>query len=261
MRCLHRIITNKRKEIEKLKQIRPLHYLKTDKVDHSRDFVSSIRNPGLSIIAEIKKKSPSAGILRKTFNLRAIAESYEQNKADCLSVLTDAEFFGGSCEFIRQIKEFTKIPILRKDFIIDAYQIYESRAAGADAILLIVRLLKPERLREFLKLATQLDLACLVEIHSKEEIDIAVKSGAAILGINNRDLDTLDVDINLSLQLRPFVPEGTLVISESGINNDHHVRCMAKAGFDGILVGESLMRSVNPGRMVYDFKRESQNPN
>lgn len=236
----------------------PVHRFEDASFLSSEDFIGAIRKPGLSIIAEIKRKSPSAGLLREKFNPLVLANSYKQNKADALSILTDQHFFGGSCDIVHRVKNTVRIPILRKDFIIDEYQIYESKAVGADAILLIVRILGKETLKQFLALAEQLGLDCLVEVHSLKELRFAVELGVPLIGINNRDLDTLKVDISLSLKLKQYIPEDVLVISESGIRNVDHIQRVCDSGFDGVLVGESFMQSDDPGGLLRSFKTTQQ---
>jgi indole-3-glycerol phosphate synthase len=259
MKLLDQIVKSKQKEIDQCKSVRPVESLNLNTDFESRDFISAIRNPGFSIIAEIKGKSPSAGILRPDFDPLVIAGSYEQNNADCLSILTDSEFFGGSCDILSRIKNSTKIPILRKDFIIDSYQIHESKAVGADAILLIVHLLERDIIQEFLHLARHLNLACLVEVHSREELETAIDSGSSFIGINNRDLDTLEVNLQCSLNLRPHVPDEILIISESGMKTSDDIRRIRDAGFHGVLIGESLMRADDPGELLQEFKNSEQN--
>jgi indole-3-glycerol phosphate synthase len=214
----------------------------------TRSFAEAIRSHDLdelSCIAEVKKASPSKGIIAKKFNPEAIARDYELGGAKALSVLTDEKYFLGSPEYLRRIKERTSLPILRKDFIIDDYQIYESRVMGADAILLIVAALRESELLRFMNLARDLDVECLVECHAKNEIDRAVNCGATMIGINNRDLNTFDVSLETSLTLKRFIPNSTIAVSESGIRNAHHVDMLRQLGFDAILVGEHLMSQEN----------------
>ncbi|MCU0640625.1 MAG: indole-3-glycerol phosphate synthase TrpC [Candidatus Margulisbacteria bacterium] len=202
--------------------------------------------PGkFSLIAEMKKASPSAGVLVDHYQPANLARAYEEAGARALSVLTDGPFFQGRLEHLSEAKEATTIPVLRKDFIIDEAQIYESRIGGADAILLIVRLLTDAELKAFLSLARELTLNCLVETHNAAEVERALKSGANFIGINNRDLDTLQVDLNTTLTLLAKYPElkNRLVISESGISNGAEVKKLKAKGASGILVGESLLKS------------------
>ncbi len=246
MNKLDEIIAHKRKEVEELKRTKPLAELQRtlDSLPSVRDFAAAVADHGfddISCIAEIKKASPSRGVITTSFVPEKIARDYVRGGARAISVLTDKTFFQGSPEFIGIVKRQARIPILRKDFIVDEYQVYESRAIGADAILLIVAALNDEQLFRFLTTAQQLRLSCLVECHSKNEIEHAMNCGATIIGINNRDLATFEVSLETSLNLKRFIPNHVLAVSESGIRNAHHVYQLRQAGFDCILVGEQLM--------------------
>lgn len=208
-----------------------------------RDFAAAIGREGMSLIAEVKKASPSAGIIREDFDPVAIARAYADAGAAAISVLTDEKYFQGSLTFLEDIRAAVNIPLLRKDFIIDAYQIAEARVSGADAILLIVHLLDDETLRSFLDRAHELGMKCVVESHSKEELERAVASGAEILGINNRDLHTFKVDVETAIAFAPLVPRERIVVGESGIKTADDVRRLGKAGVSAILVGETLIKS------------------
>jgi indole-3-glycerol phosphate synthase len=208
-----------------------------------RDFGAALKKPGISIIAEMKRKSPSAGILRKDFDPAAIAREHEKASAAALSVLTDGEYFGGRDGDILKAKNGCRLPVLRKEFIIDEFQIFESRKLGADAVLLIVRILSEAELRRYLEIAESLNLACLVETRNREELEKAIQAGAKIIGVNNRDLDTLAVDLRASLDLAAKIPEEAVKVSESGIRSAADVRMLRDAGFDALLIGEALMRA------------------
>lgn len=213
-----------------------------------RDFKSAISKAGrINLIAELKKASPSAGILRENYEPVTLAKAYEEAGAAALSVLTDYKFFQGALANLKAAKESTTIPVLRKDFIIDELQITESRLAGADAILLIVRILNAETLKKYLMRCAELKLAALVEVHNEAEIETALAAGAEILGINNRDLDTLKVDFNLSLNLPNKFPElkNKVLVSESGIQTKSQINELKSAGFKAVLVGETLLKSSN----------------
>jgi indole-3-glycerol phosphate synthase len=210
-------------------------------LSEARDFHSALKKPGISIIAEMKRKSPSAGILRKDFDPAGIAREYETASASALSVLTDRDYFGGRDDDILKAKNGCGLPVLRKEFIIDEFQIFESRHLGADAILLIVRILSEAELRRFLHIAGTLGLACLVETRNEAEIKKAVQAGAKIIGVNNRDLDTLAVDLTTSLDLAERIPNDAVKVSESGIRSAGDVRTLRDAGFDALLIGEALM--------------------
>jgi indole-3-glycerol phosphate synthase len=192
-------------------------------------------------IAEIKKASPSKGLIAKSFSPEKIGREYKQGGASALSVLTDRKYFQGHPNFVMAAKSASHLPILRKEFIVDEYQIYESRMIGADAILLIVAALSDLQLKSYIATATELTLSVLVECHSKDEIDRALKAGAKIIGINNRNLQNFIVDVGMSFNLKKFIPNGCISVSESGIHNHNTVERLSQAGFDAILVGEHLM--------------------
>ncbi|MEE8638207.1 MAG: indole-3-glycerol phosphate synthase TrpC [Candidatus Margulisiibacteriota bacterium] len=243
------IIFNKRQEVTSLKVLLSgKHPRKLAKdLPKPRDFLKAFRKGKFSLIAEIKKASPSAGIIREDFKPISLAKTYEECGASAISVLTDDKFFQGKLENIKFAKESTTLPVLRKDFMIDESQIYESRIAGADALLLIARVLEDTDLVELIKLTESLGMQTLVEVHSAEEVERVLKTRAKIIGINNRDLDTFKVDLNNTLQLMGKYPKlkDRIVISESGIKTHEDVEALKKAGVDGVLIGESLLRSKN----------------
>ena len=208
-------------------------------------FQNALAAPGLSFICEVKKASPSKGIISEDFPWMDIAKDYDEGGASAISVLTEPEFFLGSDQYLREISAAVKIPALRKDFIIDPYQIYEAKLWGAKAVLLICALLEPETLASFIKTADELALDCLVEIHSEEEAMEAIGAGAKIIGINNRDLTTFNVDTGLASRLKKIIPAGILTVAESGINNVSDIRQLKETGVDAVLIGESLMRSAD----------------
>lgn len=208
-----------------------------------RDFRSALRQEGISLIAEIKRASPSRGDILPGVDAVEIAALYEQCGARAISVLTDEKYFKGKLDDLTNAHRHVRVPCLRKEFIVDEYQIYEARAAEADAILLIVRCLDDEELKSFYKLARTLEMEVLVETHTAEEIERALEAGAHIIGINNRDLDSLDVDVNRSLELKKLVPGGNILVSESGIYTRAQVQQLEDGGVDAILVGESLLSS------------------
>jgi indole-3-glycerol phosphate synthase len=206
-----------------------------------RGFRRSLERDPFALIAEIKKASPSRGLIVEDFDHRRLAAEFKAGGARALSVLTDKNYFSGDPSFIQEVKEVVDLPVLRKDFIIDEYQVFESRAIGADAMLLIVRALQPEELRRFYELATFLGMDVLVETHSEQDISIANSIGADIIGINNRDLDTFQVSIKTSIDLIPFVDERALAVSESGISSRRDVLALKEAGFRAALVGEGIV--------------------
>jgi len=257
---LKEILEHKRIEVAARKQTISLLSIveSLEGVAPSRGFADAIRSheqDELACIAEIKKASPSKGIIAKSFKPETIAGDYEKGGAKAISVLTDEKYFLGSPDHLRRVKDRSTLPVLRKDFILDDYQIYESRAMGADAILLIVAALRESELLRFMALARDLDLDCLVECHKKSEIDRAVQCGATIIGINNRDLDTFEVSLETSLMLKRFIPNSTIAVSESGIRNAHHVDLLRQVGFDAILVGEHLMMQENRVKALNELLR------
>jgi len=207
------------------------------------DLASALRGERIQLIAEVKKASPSRGIIRPNFDPVEIAQIYAGNGAAAVSVLTEAKYFQGSLDHLREIKNSLpkKPPLLRKDFLFDPYQIYESRAYGADSLLLIVAILKPAKLQELLRLSHELHMSCLVEVHNEAEVEIALKSEAKIIGINNRDLTTFSVDIATTERLRPLISPDRIVVSESGIKERTDIEKLSQLGIDAVLVGESLM--------------------
>ncbi|MBI2436165.1 MAG: indole-3-glycerol phosphate synthase TrpC [Candidatus Magasanikbacteria bacterium] len=209
-----------------------------------REFASALHvQNGVSLIAEIKKASPSEGSIRADDDIIARAKLYESSGAHAISVLTDEKFFGGSLTYLSQVKKETTIPILRKDFIIDPYQVYESKLYGADAILLIATVLREETLIEFVDLAHELGLECLVETHTKEDIEKALKTNARVIGINARDLQTFEIDLENIVKLASCIPVDKIIVAESGIESSTDVMRLKQSGVNGILVGTALMRT------------------
>lgn len=245
---LKKIAEHKLAEVSRSKKTNPLQSLVTKQPAEQRDFIAALKNSSSpAIIAEIKKASPSKGLIREDFDVAEIAAAYAQNGAKCLSVLTDIEFFQGHPDYIGLAKSHCDLPVLRKDFIIDPYQIHESVALGADCILLIVAMLDDAQLIEFCQLAQELKLAVLVESHTREELDRAIKLPTPLMGINNRSLHTFQTDMQLSIQLKPYIPEDKIIITESGINTRADIKLMQSHGINTFLIGESLMRSKNIG--------------
>lgn len=211
----------------------------------TKDFKSALSGDRLSVICEVKKASPSKGLIRPDFHPSEIAKEYESAGADAISCLTEEYYFQGSSEYLKSIAECVSIPILRKDFIIDEYQIYEARAIGASAILLIAAILDKETLNRFYQLAASLSLDCLVEVHNESELDMAISIGAEIIGINNRNLKTFEVDLNTTGRLASHIPKDKLIVSESGIKNSKDMKAVRNLGASAVLIGETLMRSNN----------------
>jgi indole-3-glycerol phosphate synthase len=212
-----------------------------------RDFTAAVSGPDIRVIAELKQASPSRGVLRKDYRVRELAQAYEAGGAAALSVLTEEDYFRGSLTELIDARDATGLPALRKDFIVEPYQVYESAAAGADALLLIVAALDDKELRELTELSHRLRIAGLVEVHTEDELSRAIDAGARLIGVNNRDLKTLEVDLETSFRLRPKIPEGCVAVSESGIKTPEDLRRLADAGFNAVLIGESLMVKEDPG--------------
>jgi indole-3-glycerol phosphate synthase len=217
-------------------------------------FEQALRQQGLSFICEVKKASPSKGVIAVDFPYMEIAKDYEAAGASAISVLTEPEYFLGENQYLREIAAEVKIPTLRKDFIIDSYQIYEAALLGAKAVLLICALLDVDTLNSFIEITTALNLSSLVEIHDKEEAEKAVQAGARIIGINNRDLNTFTVNIDTSARLRRYIPAGIITVAESGVKSPDDVRTVKDHGFDAVLIGESLMRSADKKRFLAELK-------
>jgi len=250
------IIAYKKEELAETKRRVALVEIKNKAADAGpvRGFGKALSTvDGIGLIAEVKKASPSKGVIREDFDPVAIAKTYEESGASCLSVLTEQKFFQGKLEYLGMIRRAVKLPLLRKDFIIDEYQIYEARVAGADAILLIAACLEKKRIEDFLGMAAGLGLDVLVEAHTYKELDKALHAGAVLVGINNRDLSTFNVTVQTTLDLMKDIPEDRTVVSESGIKTREDVLMLQKAGVDAILVGESLMREKDIGRKVKEL--------
>jgi indole-3-glycerol phosphate synthase len=244
---LDRIVTEKRQEVAQKKRSLPVSALKArlDRRQASPDLASALSGNSMKLIAEVKKASPSKGVLRPVFDPVALAKTYARGGAAAISVLTEVNHFQGSLEHLASIKDEVSLPLLRKDFIFDPYQIYESAAFGADALLLIAAILSREQLEELLSLSRRLGLRCLVEVHNENEVEKARLAGADIIGINNRDLSTFAVDINTTHRLRPLIPEGRIVVSESGIKSREDVQKLREWGVNAVLVGEALVTASN----------------
>jgi len=220
--------------------------------DSSAPYTLNMLNE-ISIIAEIKKASPSRGIIRKDFDPLAIARVYEQHGAAAISILTDRKFFQGDLDYLLQVRDITSIPLLRKDFIIDAYQIYEARVAGADAVLLIAAALSQAELTDFFSLASTLGLHVLLEVHNQTELERALLTDAPIIGINNRDLKTFKVDLSVTTQLAHQIPNDRVIVSESGIHDARQLRFLKGLRVNAVLVGEALMAKEDIGRAFQEL--------
>jgi indole-3-glycerol phosphate synthase len=249
---LDRIVAHKRQEIETRNRVRPLSalYALVAQVPPARAFADNLGASGISLIAEVKRASPSQGALISDLDPPTLARAYASGGAAAISVLTDKRFFRGSLFDLQEVRDTVSLPVLRKDFIIEPYQIYEARAAGADAILLIMSILTDEAYRRLLALSQELGMAALVEVHNRAELDRALTPGPRIVGINNRNLHTFEVDLETTCALRPHVPPGVLLVAESGIQSAADVTRLADAGVDAILVGTALVTARDPGSMV-----------
>ncbi len=243
---LEQIPLYKQQELEYQKRCLPIAELRKMAWEQPPpcDFAAALQGDGIKLIAEVKKASPSRGVIRPQFNPVEIAWVYASNGASAISVLTETRYFQGSLDYMRQIRKALGnncLPLLRKDFLFDPYQVYESRAYGADSLLLIVAILEPEKLQELLQISHELDMTCLVETHNEKEVEIAVNSGARIIGINNRDLSTFVIDLSTTEKLRPLIPTDRIVVSESGIKKRDDMEKMKQLGVNAVLVGEFFM--------------------
>ena len=253
---LESIVAVKHQEVAAAKRRKPLEVVRADAESRvlTRDFVGALRAKvaaGLpAVIAEVKKASPSKGVIRQDFIPADIAQSYAEFGAACLSVLTDVQFFQGAVDYLKQARASCPLPVLRKDFMVDPYQIYESRAMGADAVLLIAACLDDAQMRDLEAIALGLDMAVLVEVHDEAELDRALALRTPLLGINNRNLKTFDVSLDTTLGLRSKVPAERLLVTESGIHTRDDVLRMGAAGVHAFLVGEAFMRAPEPGEAL-----------
>ncbi len=263
---LEKILAAKRREVEAAKARLPLGELQAQLADAPpvRPFLEPLLHPDrVGLIAEVKRASPSAGVIRPDFDPVEIALAYQQGGADCLSVLTDREFFQGDIEYLRAIRRRSRLPVLRKDFLIDPYQLYEARAAGADAVLLIAECLAPEELARLYRLSLELGMTPLVEIYQAENLRRVIELGVRLIGINNRNLHTFQTDLQHTLELLPQVPADRVVVSESGIRTAEDLQRLFAAGVKAVLVGEHLMRQADVAQAVQRLlagKQESDKP-
>jgi indole-3-glycerol phosphate synthase len=259
---LETIVKNKRAELVHLKREQPLDRLKERITEFPplRDFKGALMTPPtagetttIRIIAEVKKASPSKGIIREDFNPVELACTFEENGAVALSVLTDKKYFQGNFDYLASIKRATAIPLLDKDFIIDPYQIYQARMYGADAVLLIAAILSDDLLADYLELTEQLGLSALVEVHTLDELQRVLAMNTPIIGINNRNLATFQVSIKTSLELLTYIPEGTLIVSESGIDSKKEIISLRERGVHAFLIGEALMKEPDAGKKLREL--------
>ena len=240
---LSKIVAQKREEVDHKKKTASIARLQEQiaRRKPALDIAPALTGERIRVIAEVKQASPSHGIFNQNLNHTALALTYAECGAAAISVLTEGNYFMGSIEHLAAIREVVNLPLLRKDFIFDPYQVYESRACGADALLLIAAVLSQQQLQELMQLSHSLGMKCLIEVHTDSEVERAIRSQADIIGINNRDLNTFVVDINVTRRLRPLVPEDRLVVSESGIRSRKDIEKLARWGVDAVLIGEALV--------------------
>ncbi len=259
---LEEIVRAKWNEISLAKKRVPLDLLKRrmEGIPQPIDLRAALQSRPLAIIAEIKRRSPSAGWIRQDVNPVDVAASYQRAGAAAISVLTEEKFFGGHPSFLEAVRQRVSIPVLRKDFILEPYQLYESRVLGADAVLLIAALLEGGRLAQMVSLARTLGLCPLVEVHEGEELNRALRAGAEVIGINNRDLRTLTTDLEVTLHLAPLVGSQVTLVSESGICHREDLRRLLDVGVRAFLVGEALMRAKDPGAKLKELLGQENSP-
>jgi indole-3-glycerol phosphate synthase len=250
-----RIRVNKKKSEVPFETVKSqaLELAKREGVKHF-PFERAIAEGDISFICEVKKASPSKGVIAEDFPYLEIAKDYEKAGANCISVLTEPEYFKGEDRFLKEINETVSIPTIRKDFIIDSYQIYEAKLLGASCVLLIAALLDTDTIREYKAICDELGLSALVEAHDENELKSAISAGARMIGVNNRDLKTFTVDIHNSTRLRNLVPKEILFVAESGIKTAEDIQVLREAGVNGVLIGETLMRSKNKKEMLDELR-------
>jgi indole-3-glycerol phosphate synthase len=257
---LEELVHATREAVQRRKQERPLEELERQigAPREGRPFAEALARPGTSLIAEHKRRSPSAGTIREGATCADIVLAYERGGAAAISVLTEERHFGGSMADLHEARDATDLPILRKDFTVDPYQLYEAKAAGADAVLIVVGSLEPDALAELYGLAGDLDLDALVEIYEDQELDVALEVDADVIGINNRDLADFSVDLQRTYDLLADVPAGKTVVSESGIRYREQIEELEQVGVDAVLIGEPLMRAEDPEAAVRELTRSEE---
>jgi indole-3-glycerol phosphate synthase len=255
MGILHEIVSKKKQRLRDVRASVPLRELKLKitEIENPRDFRTAVKRSlgeNIKLIAEIKKASPSKGIIREKFDHISMAQIYDKKHVHAVSVLTEEDFFMGSLSFLPEVKKITSKPVLRKDFIVDEYQIYETRVNSADAILLIAAILEKNQAAEYLNLAGELGLSVLFEVHDYKELEMALLIACDIIGINNRNLKTLQIDLNTTLTLMREIPTGKIVVSESGIKSRTDVQKLQNIGVDALLIGTSFMEAEDIGKKI-----------
>jgi indole-3-glycerol phosphate synthase len=249
---LNTILARKREEVKAAKESTSIGRLRERPMFSvaRRSLSAALNIKGLAVIAEVKKASPSKGVIRESFDHKLIANEYVQGGANALSVLTDEHFFQGKRSYLEELRQIVSVPLLRKDFIIDSYQLIESKAYGADAILLIAAALEPQQLKELHSECNELGLECLVEVHSEKELSSISGIHVRLIGVNNRNLSTFETDLGTSMRLRPLLPSDAITVSESGINSADDLKSLADHGYHAVLIGEMLMKSEEPGKTL-----------
>ncbi|MEE1341253.1 MAG: indole-3-glycerol phosphate synthase TrpC [Lachnospiraceae bacterium] len=260
---LDEIVANKKKRLVLHKQEISEEAMKQQALESKRasvSFYDALRKGGLSIIGEFKKASPSLGTIDNPIPLTNRIEQYNQS-VDAISVLTEEDHFKGSVSYLKGVREISNLPILRKDFIIDAYQIYEAKVIGADAILLIAAILSKEELKEFYELATSLGLDVLLEVHNEEEVEKALSVNPKIIGVNNRNLKDFTISLDTTKRLRTLVPKDTIFVSESGVTNESHIAFLKECNVNALLIGRAFMESENPKELARRWKKIYEDEN
>lgn len=243
--------------VEEAKKIKSLDEIKAEALSLPKgdfEFEKALQKPGISFICECKKASPSKGIIAEEFDYLTIAKEYEKAGADCISVLTEPKWFLGSDEYLREIVNTVKIPCIRKDFTVDEYMIYEAKVLGAKAVLLICAILTEEQIREYIRICDELGISALVEAHDEQEIAVAIRAGARLIGVNNRNLKDFSVDTNNSRRLREMIPKGVLFVSESGIKDSGDIKLLKEANVDAVLIGETLMKATDKTKKLRELR-------
>jgi indole-3-glycerol phosphate synthase len=257
MNLLNKIVDKKKKKLDSLKTKVPLREIKSraSDVEWPRNFRNALRRDSgpIRLVAEIKKASPIKGVIRQDFNPVTIASIYERKKVDAISVITEEDYFQGKLEYLLDVKKITDRPLLRKDFIFDEYQIYESKEKGADAILLIASMLDENQSVEFLHLAKEIGLSVVFEVHDFKELEMVLHINAEVIGINNRDIKTLSINLDTTFKLKKEIPFDKIVVSESGIKTREDVRRLENAGIDSILIGTAFMEAEDIGKKIDEF--------
>ncbi len=257
MTILDQLADYARERVAKARSIRPLEQVKAEALALSKgsfEFEKALSKDGISFICECKKASPSKGLISPDFPYLQIAKEYEEAGADCISVLTEPKWFLGSDEYLQKISSSVSIPCLRKDFTVDEYMIYEAKILGASAVLLICSILSEEQIREYIGICDEMGLSALVETHDEEEVRIALKSGARIIGVNNRNLKDFTVDTDNSRRLREMIPSSVLFVSESGVRKPSDVALLKDIGADAVLIGETLMRADDKKKKLCELR-------